>query len=200
VDECERQADGQRGQRLRRPPVGGAEDDDEEPGGQHQLGDERRGQVEAAGGVLAVAVGGEAALGDAEAGLPGGDQVQRRRRRDRGEHLSRDVRGDEAALDPATDPQPDRHGGVEVSARGVPERVGHREDRQAEGERDAEQSDADVLDARGEDGGAAPPEDEPERADELGGEAVAQGHDSSSGRGDAATLSGGDAARLTRKG
>jgi hypothetical protein len=59
-----------------------------------------------------------------------------------------------------------------MAARDVADRIGHRHDRQAEGERDAEQADADLGEPRGDDGAAATREGEPEGADALGDASV----------------------------
>src|SRR5450759_5214711 len=49
-----------------------------------------------------------------------------------------------AGVEPAAHPEPDRDGRVEVAARDVAEGVRHGEYRQAEGEGDTEQPDADI--------------------------------------------------------
>ena len=55
-----------------------------------------------------------------------------------------------------------------MAARDVADGIGHGQHGQAEGERDAEQADADLGKARGDDGAAAAGEGEPEGADRFG--------------------------------
>ena len=68
----------------------------------------------------------------------------------------------------AADGEAERDGRVEVAARDRADGVGHGQDRQAEGERDAGEADAELGKAGGEHGAAAAAEDEPEGADGLG--------------------------------
>jgi hypothetical protein len=58
----------------------------------------------------------------------------------------------------------------------VADRVGHREHGEPERERHAEQADADVREGGRQHRAAAAAEDEPERADELRGASLGQGH------------------------
>ena len=94
--------------------------------------------------VLAVAVGREA-LGEVEARRAAGDQrTAPRRAIDRADHLRDDIGADVLRREAPAGGKPDRHGRVEVAARDVADGVGHRQHRQAEGERDAEEPDADL--------------------------------------------------------
>ncbi len=68
MNEGEAEADGDGGEALGGALVGGAEDDEEEEGGEDDLCDEAGEEGVAAGGVVGVAVGCEAA-GEGEAGL-----------------------------------------------------------------------------------------------------------------------------------
>ncbi len=68
-------SDGDGGEALGRALVGGAEDDKEEEGCEDDLGDEAGKERVPAGGVVGVAVGGEAS-GEGEAGLAVGDEVE----------------------------------------------------------------------------------------------------------------------------
>ena len=80
----------------------------------------------------------------------------------------------------AADDEADGDGRVQVAAGDVADGVGHGQHGEAEGERDADEADAEVRgpprqEARREHGAAAAAEDEPERADELGDEFVFHG-------------------------
>ncbi len=86
---------------------------------------------------------------------------------DRAQHLGDDVGQELAAREPAAGPEPDRDRRIEVAARDVPDGVGHRQHGQAEGQRDAEEADAQLGKRRRQHRAAAPAEDQPERPDEL---------------------------------
>jgi hypothetical protein len=66
-------------------------------------------------------------------------------------------------------PQTERHRRIEVAAGDRPERIGAGQHRQAERQRDAGQSDAELRKRRGQHGAAAATEDEPEGAEAFGG-------------------------------
>jgi hypothetical protein len=82
-----------------------------------------------------VAVGGEPA-GEAEFGLPVGDEIQHPRPQDPADQLGEDVRRELRGREPLSRPQPNRYGGVEMTPRDMPNRVGHDgQDREPEGQR-----------------------------------------------------------------
>ena len=94
--------------------------------------------------------------------------------------LGDDVGGDVLPLEALRDGDTDGDGRVEVGARDVADRVGHRHDGEAEGERDAQETDAELHRAAGDrgeegrrvDGCTTATEDEPERSEELRAEAL----------------------------
>src|SRR6202034_4498745 len=62
----------------------------------------------------------------------------------------------------------DGDGRVEMPSRNMPDRIGHRQDRQSERECDAQKADAEIGKRRRQDGRAAAAKGEPERTEELG--------------------------------
>lgn len=110
-----------------------------------------------------------------EAVLAGGDGEERRTGDEAAEDLRHDIRRHVLPLEALSHGEADGDGGVEVRTGDVGDGVRHRQHGQAEGERDAEEADAQldvgVVAAEvegGEDGGSAPTEDEPEGAEEFG--------------------------------
>ena len=150
-------------------PVRRAEDDDQEHERHDDLGDQGGGQRVAAGRMLAVAVGREAA-GEVESRLAAGDEIQHAGAGDGSGDLGDHVPEDVAPPESPAGPEPDGDRGVEVTARDRPERVGARQDGQAEGERHADEPDAQGRKRRGQHRAAASAENEPERSEELAGE------------------------------
>src|SRR6056297_1855912 len=166
VDQRQPEADRDRREAGRRLGRGRAEDDDQEPGGQDHFDQQCRHQSVAARRKRAEPVGGEAPGRPAR--RTGCDGVEE----DRGDEPADDLRDPvERHLGPgeaAADREAERHGRVEVAAGDVADRVGHRQDREAEGERDAHEADAQFGKAGGEDGTAATAEYEPEGAEGFG--------------------------------
>jgi hypothetical protein len=74
----------------------------------------------------------------------------------------------------SADHQSHRHRGAEVAAGDVADGIDHPQHRKVEGERDAEQADANIRKGRREHGAAAAAEDKPEGADAVGDEFVAE--------------------------
>ena len=127
-------------------------------------------------------VGCESAFG-AEAGLAAGDHIENRRARDAADDLGDDVGNHLRFRMPSADDQPDGDRRIEVAAGDVADGVGHGQHREAEGERDTDEADAQAdggladprYETRREDRAAAAAEDEPEGAEELGGQFVSHG-------------------------
>jgi hypothetical protein len=152
--------------------VGRAEDDVEEERGQHHLDDDHREQRVAAGGAVAVAVGGEPALRGAEAVDAVGDHEQHQRRHRGRHHLGDDVARDVAPGEPARRGKAHGDRRVEVASAEVTHGVGHGHHAETEGERHAGVADPDVRDTGREDRGPAPSEHQPEGAEELGAKSL----------------------------
>ena len=122
----------------------------------------------AAGRGLGIAVRGEAARGKArdlredEEGDEGAEEAA--------DDL-RDPVGDEVlVLEAARDREAERDRRIEVAAGNAAHREGHREDREARGERDADPADADLRHAGRADRARADGKDEPEGAECFGGQ------------------------------
>lgn len=184
VDEGQAQADGQGREPHGRVVVGHAKDDVDEKHRQQDLRAQHGHEGVAAGGVLAVAVGGHVA-GRIEDVATAGDGPQGRAGEEATQDLGDDVARHVLPLEPLRDGHTDRHRRVEVSPRDVPQRVGHRYDCETEGESHAQETNAEVHgrpspqgggghEAGREDRAPTPSEDQPERADELGNEALGQ--------------------------
>ena len=109
--------------------------------------DQRRGQAVFAGRMVAVAIGGKAA-GEIETRLAAGDHIQHAAPHDGADHLRDDVGNDLLGGKAAAGGKPDRDGRVEMAARDMADGVGHRHHGQPEGERHAEQADADLRENR----------------------------------------------------
>lgn len=73
-----------------------------------------------------------------EAGCAAGDEVEKGRADDRANDLRGDVGGDLIGREPAACGKADRYGGVQMAARNMADRVGHRDHGEAKGERHAE--------------------------------------------------------------
>ncbi len=167
MDQRQSQADGNGREPDRRLAVGRPHDDEQEHHGEHHLGDEAGDQAVLAGRVRAVAVGGKA-LGEIEPRGTDRDGVEGCGGDDGADDLRDGVGQDVLPGEAAACRQANRDGRVEVTARDVADGIGHREHRQAEGERHAEQADAHVREAGSDHGAAATSEGEPEGADALG--------------------------------
>ncbi len=124
-----------------------AEDHDQEDGGQHDLGQQRRLEAEAARRMFAEAVGREAA--DLGARLAGGDHVEHEGRGDGAEHLGDDVAGQLGGAEAPADHQAHRHGGIEVAPGDRAEGIGAGQHREAEGQRDTDEADAQAWEGGG---------------------------------------------------
>ena len=121
----------------------------------------------AAGGVVGVAVGGEAA-GEGEAGFAACDDVEDAGGCDGPEDLGDDVGGQLGDGEAPGGDQADGDSGVEMAAGDVADGEGHGEDGEAEGEGHTDEADSQVGEGCCEDGAAATAEDKPEGAEELG--------------------------------
>ena len=117
----------------------------------------------------AIAVVGEAA-GKLEPGLAAGDQVEHQRGDDRARQLGQDVGQQLSGRDAPAGEQADCNRRVEMPARDVADRISHRHNGQAKGQRNADQADPDLGEFRRQDGAAAAAQDKPEGADEFGSE------------------------------
>src|SRR5262245_37324146 len=93
-----------------------------------------------------------------EPGLSAGDEVENTPGDEATQNLGGDVGKQLAARKTPRRPEADRHRGVEMSAGDVGHRVGHRENGEAERQRNAEKANADPGKRRGEDGTATPTE------------------------------------------
>src|SRR6185437_16464666 len=76
----------------------------------------------------------------------------------------------------AADHQPQGDGGVQMATRDMSDGEGHGQQGQPEGQCDAEQAYAYVRKRGGEHGAAAPPQNQPKCADQLGGELPREWH------------------------
>ena len=118
--------------------------------------------------MLAVAVGGETAYDNVEAGLPARDEIEHRSSDDCSHDLRYHVRAAVRRLGSVRQrAKTDRNRRVQMAAGDVADRVGHRQHGQAEGERDAEQADPDVRKCRREHGTATPSQHKPERSNKF---------------------------------
>ena len=118
-----------------------------------------------------------------ESGLAAGDQIENSGAGDAADDLGDDV-GDHLGFRmTSADDQSDGDRRIQVAARDVADGVGHGHHGEAEGERNADEADAEVDggvtdrtgEVRREDRAAAATEDEPERAEDLGEEFVSHG-------------------------
>ena len=126
---------------------------DQEERGHDDLADQDRHHRVAGRREIAVTIGREAP--DLEAGLATRDQVEHAAGRDPAQHLGHDVGQQVLRPEPAAGPQADRHGGIEVAARDVADRVRHGHHRQAEGEGHTEEADPELRKRGREDGAAS---------------------------------------------
>ena len=122
---------------CRSPP-----NDDQETESQNDLDDGGRLQTVATGRFLAVAVGRETIDPDIVTGLARSDEVEKSGRRNRAEHLNDNVGQEILGVEAATDIETDADGGVEMTAGYVADGISHGEDREAKGERHANEPDA----------------------------------------------------------
>ena len=176
MDQRQRQSDGQGGEPFRGPAVGRAEDGEQEDRREDDLGDGAGRQVVPVRRMGAVAVGSEPACLGVEPGLPAGQRVEHSRSHDRRDDLGDDVGQDVAGVSPLAQPQPQRHGGVEVAPGDVPEGVGHREHRQAEGQGNAQQPDPDRGELGGQHRAPASTQNQYKRPDEFRRQPFTCGH------------------------
>lgn len=116
--------------------------------------------------MLGEAVGGKSTC-QREVWGAAGDHVEDARARNAADELGGHVGGQLFGGEALAHDQADRNRGVEVAARNMADRVGHGEHREAEGERDAEQADADLGEAGGQDGATAATKNEPKRTNSL---------------------------------
>jgi hypothetical protein len=112
---------------------------------------------------------GRKALAEVETGRAIRDHIEQRRGNDRAENLRDHIRQDLAGRKATAGGKTNRHGGIEMATRHMADRVGHRDHAQAERERHADQADADLRKARGDDGAAATGKSEPKGSDGLSG-------------------------------
>ena len=121
--------------------VGRSHDHEQEHQGHHDLAHERRGETVTARRVCAVAVGREAAR-QAEAGRTAGDNVEHGGGENSAEHLRDHVGREFAARKTSARPQSETHCGIDVASGDVPDSVGHRQQREPEGERHSGEADS----------------------------------------------------------
>jgi hypothetical protein len=114
--------------------------------------------------------------GQAESRRARRDQVEHAAGDDAADHLRDDVRQQLVAGEPLPEEQPDADRRVEVAARNVPNSVRHRQHGQPEGERDADEADAELGESGREHGAPAAAEHEPERTKKLRDELAGKGH------------------------
>ncbi len=183
MDQGQRQADRQRREASRCLAVGGAHDHDQEHGGQHHFAQEGRRHAVTAGRQRTIAIAGERtglAAVDGEAAGPRGDLQQDEAGQQATSHLGDDVRHQVLGREAATGPQADADRRIEVRAGDMAERIGAGHHGQAEGERHAEEPDAQRIAVTAELGGqhrtAAATQNQPERAEEFGGQAFTHAH------------------------
>ena len=162
--ERDREADREAGDRRERPARVGRrrEDDPDEEEGQDRLRHER------SAGSDSLTDGRRAKLrsiGDRVREDPGDEQ----RGENRCGELAGPVHEREARRHPSRDEKADRHGGIEVAARDVPDRRNHDRDREAVGQGDAGQRG--IVACHGYRDRARSDEDEGKRPDELGNRA-----------------------------
>jgi len=115
-----------------------------------------------AGRVLAVAVR-RKALGEAEIRRSTGDPIENRRSNDRTDNLRHDIRDDVLGGEPSADRETDSYRRIEMASRDMTDRIGHGQDRQAEGQGNAKQVDTDLRKTSGNDRAAAAGEGKPKR-------------------------------------
>ena len=169
MDQGQRQPDRERRETGRRARICRAHDHEQKTGRQDELGDKAGHQRIAARRVLAIAVAGKTS-GKIEAGLATGDQIKDQRCKDRAGKLSQDVGQQLPGRSATAGEQPDSHRGVEMTARDMADRIGHRHDGQSESQRNADQANADFGEFGGQHGTAAPAQNEPEGPEKLGSE------------------------------
>ena len=98
--------------------------------------------------MLAVAVAGKSG-GEIEALFSTGDYIEHQHGDNRAGQLSEDIGQQLAGRSAAAGKQADRNRRVEMSARDVADRIGHRHDGQAEGQRHADQANANFGESGG---------------------------------------------------
>src|SRR3546814_2758008 len=118
--------------------------------------------------MLAEAVGREAMFGNRPARLSSGDIGDCRRRQYRACDLRDDIAGNVPRRKASARPKADRDGGVEMPARDVADGIGHGEDGEAEGQRNANESDPKLRECSGQNRAAAATEYKPECPEKLG--------------------------------
>ena len=170
IDQGHGQADGQRREALRRPAVRRAQNDQEEKKGEHRFGAETGQEGIAPRGVVAVAIGSEAA-GD-EAGPPGGDEIEHPGAQDPADHLGGNVAGDLMRGEPLAEHEAHRDGGVDMAARDMAKGVHDRDHGHSEGERDADDPDAELWKAGAQERAPTAGKHQPERAKRFSGESL----------------------------
>src|SRR5262245_314608 len=143
-----------------------AEDDDQKHKRHHDLGDDRGAHAVLARRERAEAVRSKTRR-RVESRAAGRDDIQNRRGDDRAGELRCPIGQEVSGRKPATSPQPERHGWIEMTARDRPEGVGGGEDREAECKRNASETDPELGKRRGEHCRTAAAEDQPERTEEL---------------------------------
>ena len=165
MDQRQAQADAHAGKADCRLLRGRTQNHQQEDRGQHHFGHQGCHQVELAGRVLAIAVGGQ--VGNVGARLAGGDQVERCSSGNRTQHLGDDVARQLTQLEAPGCRQAHRHRRVEMPARHRAKGIGAGQHRQAKGEGDAEQTDTDLRKSRRQHGAAAAAKGQPECPQKL---------------------------------
>ncbi|KAG1259587.1 hypothetical protein G6F65_015275 [Rhizopus arrhizus] len=183
VDQGQREADRQRREAGRCLAMGGPHDHDQEHRSEHHFAQESGCHAVAPGRQRAVAVAGKCtglAAINGEATGTGGDLQQDEARQQAAGDLGDDVGHQVLGREAATGPQTDADRRIEMRAGDVAERIGAGHHSQAEGQRHAEESDTQRIAVTAELGGqhraAAATQNQPERAEELGGQAFTHAH------------------------
>jgi hypothetical protein len=94
----------------------------------------------------------------------------------RARKLRDDVGNQLRGLESPPDCQSDRYGRIEVTARDMPDCVRHRQNRQSEGKRDAQQPDSHTGKCGSQDSATATTQNQPESTDEFRGKTIGHWH------------------------
>ena len=123
--------------------VGSTQDDQQEHQGHHDFRHETGCQRVFTGRMLAITIRGQS-RGHVEARLPACNEQQYRGCSDGTQHLRDDVGHEVLGGETSANHQADRHGWIQMTARNVANGIGHRQHRESERQRHADQADADI--------------------------------------------------------
>src|SRR5262245_61981122 len=96
-----------------------------------------------------------------------GDRIEEERSHDGADELGDDVGNDLSGGEAAARGQAEGYRRIDMASRNVADRIGHGQEREAEGQRNTEKADADLWKARGDDRASTTPERQPESTDRL---------------------------------